>query len=163
MGRSWHSTALVVSEPLIMRPPRWALWFVAVALACTGDSPDATGRGAPAATLDAAAVPRASVTEDLRLDANREDFSVVRRVLVGPSGEIVVPLPQDRQLRMYDSTGVEIARVGRQGEGPGEFQTLTEFRWSVDTLWVYDNQARRITHLAGDGGLLKTTQVRIPF
>ena len=151
------------AEPLILRPTRWAVWFVAVALACTGDPSDATGRGAGAATLDVSAVPRGVLTEDLRLDANREDFSVVRRVLVGAAGQIVVRLTQDRELRIYDSTGVEVGRAGRQGEGPGEFQSLSELRWSADSLWVYDHQARRITHLSADGAFLRTTPVRTPF
>ena len=101
------------------------------------------------------------LVEDLRLDANAEDFSVVRRVFVGPQGEIVVPEPQDSRVRVYDSTGTLVAAVGRRGEGPGEFQHLGSVFWAADTLVVWDARLHRVTYLRPDGTVFRTATV--PF
>jgi hypothetical protein len=96
-----------------------------------------------------------TLVEDLRLDADAENFSSVSRVLVGSRGEIVVPLWQDAQIRMYDSTGKRIAAVGRRGPGPGEFESIGPMGWSADTLWVSEIQRRRFTYIAPDGTILR--------
>ncbi len=101
------------------------------------------------------------LVEDLRLDANAEDFSVVRWVFVGPQGEIVVHEPQDMRVRLYDSTGTLVAAVGRSGEGPGEFQHLGSVFWAADTLVVWDAQLDRVTYLRPDGTVFRTATV--PF
>ncbi len=103
-----------------------------------------------------AAQKQASLVEDLRLDANAEDFSSVRNVLVGPKGQIVIPLRQDAQVRIYDSTGKRVASVGRRGQAPGEFQALGAMGFREDTLWVEDSRTRRFTYFAPDGALLRT-------
>jgi hypothetical protein len=101
--------------------------------------------------------PRVRIVEDLRLDATVEDFSAFSQVFVGPRREIVVPLRQDMQLRIYDSTGKRIAAVGRRGAGPGEFQQMVIVGWAAETLAVYDFQTRRMTYVAPDGKVLRST------
>ena len=96
------------------------------------------------------------LVEDLRLDANAEDFSVIPWVFVGPQGEIVVPEPQDSRVRVYDSTGTLMATIGRRGEGPGEFQAVAPVFWAADTLVVFDNQLARATYLLSDGTAART-------
>jgi hypothetical protein len=114
---------------------------------------------------DAAAqptAPRARLIEDLRLDANTEDFSVVARVLVSHRGDIAVPLRQDLHIRLFDSTGKRIATVGRRGAGPGEFQNLLPAGWIGDTLWVFDPQLRRTTFVARDGRVVRASALPTP-
>jgi hypothetical protein len=94
--------------------------------------------------------------EDLRLDARAENFSAVGRVVVGPGGIIVVPQPQDRNVRLYDSAGALIAEVGRRGKGPGEFERVGNMGWNADTLWIFDSELRRIVHIGLDGKVLRT-------
>ena len=96
------------------------------------------------------------LVEDLRLDANVEDFSVVGRLYVGPQREIVVPEPQDARLRIYDSTGTLVTMIGRRGEGPGEFQHVGSVFWTADTLIVFDTQLARATYLLPDGTPART-------
>ncbi len=105
------------------------------------------------------AAPRhVQLTEDLRLDAEVEDFSALSRFQVGPRGEIIVLLPQDMQIRLYDSTGARIASVGRRGSGPGEFQSLTPVTWVGDTLFMWDLRLRRMNYFALTGTILRTRQ-----
>ena len=105
---------------------------------------------------DSIDAPQVQLEEELRLDPNVEDFSVVNRIWVGPRGRIVVPLPQDRQLRIYDSSGTRIATAGRDGSGPGEFRSLGSMGWVADTLWVFDGAQRRVSWVGPDGAVLRT-------
>lgn len=122
-----------------------------ILLACTGteDALPASGPG------------EWELVEDLRLDANAEDFSAVWFFYVGPRGEIVVPERQDYRVRIYDSTGTRVATVGRRGQGPGEFQHVTTALWAADTLVVYDQPSARLTYLLLDGTLVRT--VTVPY
>jgi hypothetical protein len=98
-----------------------------------------------------------SVQEDLRLDANTEDFSSVVRFSVGPGGRLAVPQPQDLQVLLYDSTGKRLAAVGRRGSGPGEFRSFTSIGWVADTLWIHDGAQMRTTFVGPDGSMLRST------
>ena len=132
-----------------MNPRRPALALIGGAtlcLACT-DAPDDPPRSE---------VGEWELVEDLRLDANAEDFSVIPWVFVGPQREIVVPEPQDSRLRVYDSTGTLVVTIGRRGEGPGEFQAVAPVFWAADTLVVFDMQLARATYLLPDGTPART-------
>jgi hypothetical protein len=100
--------------------------------------------------------PRARLTEELRLDATIEDFPRVGRVYVGPRGQIVVPIAQDNNLRIYDSTGRRTAVFGRKGAGPGEFQSITAVGWVADTMWVVDFRQLRVTYVSPAATVLRT-------
>src|SRR5690606_8416264 len=102
---------------------------ITVALAPTG-LPSCTD------TAQSMSPPQVTLREDLRLDANAEDFSAVTRVSIGPRGQIAIPLYRDLHVRLYDADGRRIATVGRRGSGPGEFGSLTALGWIRDTLWV---------------------------
>ena len=121
---------------------RFALLLVTIAVTSTEAQPTAA---------------RARIVENLRLDANVEDFSTIGRIYVGPRKQIVVTFPQDRQLRWYDSAGKRVGVVGRPGSGPGEFQRIGQAGWIGDTLWVFDSASRRLVFIAPDGRVLRTT------
>lgn len=108
------------------------------------------------------APPLARLTQDLLLDAEEHDFPAVRIFWVGPRGQIVVPIQQDQQLRIFDSTGTLLARLGRRGEGPGEFQSLSGLGWKADTMVVVDSRLRRFTFVAPEGTLLRSTRYWTP-
>ena len=134
-----------------MRPSPVLTWSTTIFLACTcaEDAPPDLGLG------------EWELVEDLRLDANVEDFSAVWFFYVGPRGEIVVPERQDYRVRIYDSAGTLVATVGRSGEGPGEFQHVTAGLWAADTLVVYDVPLSRLTYFLLDGTLVRT--VAVPY
>ena len=115
-------------------------------LACTGAADDPPQSGSAEWEL----------VEDLRLDANAEDFSLIGRLYVGPKREIVVPEPQDARLRVYDSTGTLVTMIGRSGEGPREFLHVGPVYWTADTLVVFDTRLVRATYLLPDGTLART-------
>lgn len=103
------------------------------------------------------APPRLRLVEDYRLDATAEDFPTVGPIWVGPKSQLVVPIRQDMQLRIYDAAGKRIAVTGRSGSGPGEFRSMGIVGWKADTIWVSDGSQRRVTYLAPDGKLIRST------
>jgi hypothetical protein len=63
-------------------------------------------------------------------------------------------------LRFYDSTGSYLVTTGREGDGPGEFRHIVSIQVGLgDTLYLYDDQLRRINHVAPDGTYLTSTPV----
>lgn len=134
-----------------MRPPPVLTWSTTIFLACTCAEDTSPDLG----------LEEWELVEDLRLDANVEDFSAVWFFYVGPRGDIVVPERQDYRVRIYDSAGTPVATVGRSGEGPGEFQRVTAGLWAADTLVVYDLPLSRLTYFLLDGTLVRT--VAVPY
>jgi hypothetical protein len=150
------------SRALQLRIPVWIALATALLHGCAGDTDGGAGASGDPPTdsvipLDPAGLTRATLVEDLRLDAERESFSVVRTLAVGPKGQIAVPLPQDGQVRVYDSLGARTGTFGREGQGPGEFVTIGSVGFVGDTLWVRDARIPRMTWFAPDGSLLRTS------
>lgn len=147
-----------------------------VLVACGGDSAPVGGESVvtdsagirivdhPAALPDSPAW-EARVEDGLILD---EEFHQVRGALRRADGGVVVANAGTRELRFYGPDGELLRRVGRDGEGPGEFRNMALLaRWPGDSLFVYDPQLRRAT-LFGSGGELgrsfspETTE-EVPF
>jgi len=99
------------------------------------------------------------LVEELRLVAATEDFSAIRRVSVNRRGSIAVPLPQEFQIRSYDSTGRRTGAIGRKGAGPGEFQDVSAVSWVGDTLFVFDMGLHRVSYFGPDNRLLRTVAI----
>lgn len=100
-------------------------------------------------------VPRATLSEDLRIDAKKEDFALLNGGVVGPRGVVALTFRQDAQVRIYDANGKRIAVVGRPGSGPGEFRSPQAQGWIADTLWIYDFTLKRHTFVAANGRLIR--------
>jgi hypothetical protein len=67
------------------------------------------------------------------------------------NGSIAVVDGTSKEIRVFDARGGFLYSYGRQGGGPGEFQSI---RWSThfgDTAVVYDGSLRRITTILLDG------------
>lgn len=77
------------------------------------------------------------------------------------SGGYVVTTLLPPAIRVYDERGRFQRRIGRVGDGPGEFRSPS-FVWvgNSDELIVYDPALRRITYFGIDGGVLRTVRYR---
>jgi hypothetical protein len=71
-------------------------------------------------------------------------------------GRLVTTLDDDKSVRWFDGDGREIRRVGRPGEGPGEFRSVTLVGLIGDSLLMWDGQLDRATVLAPDGATVRT-------
>ncbi len=79
------------------------------------------------------------------LDDTAQALVNVNTLAVGPGGRVWVAQPPDGQVRVFDARGQLVRRVGRRGDGPGEFAGVSAMGFLGDTLWVADNRARRFS------------------
>jgi hypothetical protein len=64
------------------------------------------------------------------------------------------------QIVQHDPAGAVVRRIGRKGMGPGEFQAISDLRFTDgDTLHVFDQMQLRRIVLAPDGTLVRTNPV----
>jgi len=90
------------------------------------------------------------VVEELRigtLEGTGPDlFGEVNALEVDQAGRIYVLEGQAKELRLFDRNGDHVRTVGRQGGGPGEFNSPIGLGWGPDgNLWVIDPQNNRIS------------------
>lgn len=71
-------------------------------------------------------------------------------------GAIWVAFPGEERVHRYDSAGgAPEGSVGRRGEGPGEFLSLSGIGWMGDTLALADRLAAAVHLFAADGSYLE--------
>lgn len=88
-------------------------------------------------------------------------FEHVAGVVLLPGGGVAVADRGSASLRVYDADGSLQVEMGRQGEGPGEFEYINRLLvFGSDTLAVYDGSLFRLTTFARNGTLLKALNLR---
>ena len=86
-------------------------------------------------------------------------FSRIGGVAVDGEGAAYVLESQDREIRVYDETGLHIRTFGREGAAPGEFRSPTLIGFRHDTLAVRDAGLGRVTLFDRTGRVLETLSV----
>lgn len=91
-----------------------------------------------------------------------DNYYFPRRVAlsVDDQGNIYVLDTGNFRVQKYDSSGLHLLSIGRQGQGPGEFQYASDL--SVDTegnLRILDSDARAIKVFTKDGQYLRTLKI----
>lgn len=81
-------------------------------------------------------------------------FSFVRALSVGPTGRVFSLHLNDASVRVWSPDGKPAGSIGRQGDGPGEFQNPISLGFFGDTLWVMDLRAYRASYFTADGSFL---------
>ena len=61
-----------------------------------------------------------------------------------------------QEIRVFDTTGIHLGTIGREGSGPGEFRSLEAMGFIGDTLWSIDGDLRRLSFFSPNGTLLVT-------
>lgn len=87
-------------------------------------------------------------------------FSRIWKVVVSESDEVHVLELRAQEVKVFDTRGTLLRRVGRQGQGPGEFGVIQEFGLIGDTLWIHDAASRKISWFNRTGALLFETPGR---
>lgn len=86
-------------------------------------------------------LPHGVLEEDLRIGDLGEDayaFSTVSQVLVGPDGTMYSLHFGEPHVRVWAPDGTAAGTMGREGDGPGEFQRPSGMGFLGDILWVLD-------------------------
>ena len=127
-----------------------------------------------AAPPDALAQEVTVLTEDLCETCSIE---AIPDVVLGNDGESVIAIaldiqrlsdgrfvmafdyPVPHEFTVFSADGAEFRRVGRAGEGPGEYAHVWFVREHDDELHVFDRRRRRMTVLDLDFGVVRTMPV----
>ena len=80
-----------------------------------------------------------------------DEFGRVTSVALGPDDEIFVADGRNREVRVFGLDGAHLRTFGREGEGPGEFQSLNSLAWAGDRLLSFDPEQGRIGEWSAGG------------
>jgi hypothetical protein len=108
---------------------------------------------------------RFQAIEELRIgssDAPEYEFTVIRTAVVGRDANLYLLLPREQEIRVFSPAGRFLRRIGRPGQGPGEFESPTEIGWRADTLWVRDADLGRVTFFDAEGRVGRALTARMP-
>jgi hypothetical protein len=73
-------------------------------------------------------------------------FSRITDLGLGPDGKLYVAQAQEATVVVLEPDGTLVRRIGRRGQGPGEFLSPAGLGWRGDTLWVLDAASRRVSY-----------------
>jgi hypothetical protein len=93
-------------------------------------------------------LPQFTPEPKVRIDGYTSNLVPITCVAMSSTGGLAVLQRQDHVVRFFDEAGEPTGNVGRQGQGPGEFEALARCGWRADTLWVSDFRLARITLLS---------------
>ncbi len=92
-------------------------------------------------------------------------FNMPSDIVLDDAGSIYILDAGNCRIQKFDSEGKFLASFGREGQGPGEFQSPTSL--DIDAggnLIVADRRSRKIQIFSKEGGLLKTiTMTKTPL
>ena len=79
-------------------------------------------------------------------------LSGIRDAMKLADGRIFIPNSGSNELRVFDASGVHLATWGRSGEGPGEFNYLTQVEpWPGDSIAAWYGPRRGVSIFDSDG------------
>lgn len=79
-------------------------------------------------------------------------------------GRIAIANAGSHEIRLYGPDGTHLVSAGSEGEGPGEFTAIAGFDASPeDSLFVWDQQQRRLTVLDPAGAFARDFQLEVPW
>jgi len=126
--------------------PRSVIWpaFSTLIVACTSADTGSASRSPAGYTLGTAEVVVGSATDEDVV------FSNIRAVSADADGRILVGESRSPRVLLLNSSGELIREVGRLGEGPGEYRTVSYVGFAGGDPWVLDSRSRRATVFRND-------------
>jgi hypothetical protein len=126
-------------------PVRLAALAVAALAACGPDAPSGTGGAAELPSPERRADARLTLDELFRTGES-VPLTLVRGVDVDSRGQVYVADWGNPSITVLSPQGQVVRRIGRGGEGPGEFGSVSGVQvLGGDSLQVYDLQLDRLT------------------
>jgi 6-bladed beta-propeller len=80
-----------------------------------------------------------------------DEFGLVTSVLPGPDGTLWLADALNAEIKVFDEGGELVRRIGRKGQGPGEFLSIYSLVWVGDRLLVLDLGNGRVAELSSEG------------
>jgi hypothetical protein len=100
---------------------------------------------------------------ELTIDGDAEDMVWPRWMAVSRTGMIAFGQDEDHAVAIYGPDGARVAKVGRDGGGPGEFRDIGRMGWIGDTLWVDDPAQKRVAFFLSTGEFLGSERHYVAF
>ena len=95
----------------------------------------------------------------LRLKANPDNEESLlfrpRHCIQDKDGRYYVNDSGNYRIAVFDQDGNFVRGIGRSGEGPGEFQNITDISVDGDVLHIFDSRSLRLTRYRTDGTLIE--------
>ena len=88
-------------------------------------------------------------------------FWPVTGLVEGPDGGLHSMHWGEAEIRRWSPEGAPAGSVGREGEGPGEFQAVAGLGFFGDSLWVWDRRGYRVSYFDKDGNFLGSVSPRV--
>lgn len=100
-------------------------------------------------------------TKDLK---NPYPFALISGIAVDEEGNIYVVDYKEKNVKVFSNNGNLLKTIGREGQGPGEFQRITNIQITPENeLMVHDGYASRLTFFSLDGDYLRTVLLKGPM
>ena len=87
-------------------------------------------------------------------------FGEIAGVVVDGEGRIWVADAQVPEIRVFDRDGALVRRIGRAGEGPGEFRNLSGLALAPEGVGALDGTQGRVTVFDPDGAVVRTFRLQ---
>jgi hypothetical protein len=116
----------------------------------------------PVATQEPLDVAVRSTEKVLELGAFEDPvlaFSRIADLAQGPEGNLYVVQPMEGEVTVISYAGELVRRIGRRGQGPGEFRSPAAVGFLADTVWVLD-LAQRCVSFFLDSTVVRTETYR---
>ena len=102
--------------------------------------------------------------EDLTIGVEEGDenymFGSEVFVTADDEGNFYISDVEMKIIKKYDPEGQYLTSIGRPGQGPGEFQHVSEARFDADgNIYLYDFGNKRISFLSKEGSYIKSLKV----
>jgi hypothetical protein len=106
-----------------------------------------------------------SLEEELSIGEaeGREEYllSSTKAVAVDDNEDIYIVDAKENHIRVFDKNGDYLKTIGRTGQGPGEFNQITNIQITPENeLMVHDRYTRRLTFFSLEGDYLRTVLLK---
>ena len=109
------------------------------------------------------APPALEATLELRIGSVDDPGTLLTRVssMAVHQEQIYSSHRQESAILVHGPDGERLARIGRDGEGPGEFRGLWSIGFLGDTLWAFDMRLSRVSYFTPGGELLRSVTIPV--
>lgn len=90
-------------------------------------------------------------------------FGRISDVVVDAQGHIHVADPQATEIRIFSPAGAFVRRLGREGEGPGEFGHISGLTLTSSGVAALDGRLNRVTVFGPEGDVSRTFRLQRPY
>ncbi|MFG1691429.1 6-bladed beta-propeller [Gemmatimonadota bacterium] len=97
------------------------------------------------------------------IDDSDQALTSVGSMAVDARGTMFLTQPRERVIRVFSSAGEFVRTVGRDGQGPGEFQSMGYLGWMADTLCIGDFLNQRVSLFGRDGSFVRSLNLMSPL